>query len=535
MICFTHKYIVTEGRMNMASLTHVCMWSDDGWKPISSEQAAQLHPGGTVSAHSGLFMCELCGQYVLLTDGEYQVRHFRHSSREKSKDCPERKSSVSASYSYKAVEHDLPIRLVGITPTSFRLELGLIRIPSNMISNKLQIEIKPQYPNSRSYIYLKERLNSDGISYVFIGDIPCEKYNLIITGGSEAIHEYWPREINGINPIGTLFDASSGKMLPYDSDVEIEKEYYFLTKWNLSSHLSKIGINIREITAKRISCDVLHIYSLKAKNLNENAAKFFLKHHYRLTGQPVAIQPIWPLYVEGSYLIKHNYDKVLLHVRGNASAFKAFPNTTIRSLSYTSLSKVYEVSCLSRQQLVSAGRIKALQYTYFWREEIRNEKNIPEFIVTDVAENKIDPGESNVIPKNGIIRFKAHYDGEIIIKKAGVIVDKRKLPADTMLEIEGVSFDTSVILIVGLDYVWELNIRKDYYVDSNIENELLEELCRLRGSIIPSPHSLRNIAVEFKTFPQIYQWILKCIRNGVIYERSFRKLQKIYRNKKLQK
>lgn len=45
----------------MASLTHVCMWSDHGWKRITAEQAARLHPGGTVSARSGLFMCELCG------------------------------------------------------------------------------------------------------------------------------------------------------------------------------------------------------------------------------------------------------------------------------------------------------------------------------------------------------------------------------------------------------------------------------------------------------------------------------------------
>ena len=74
----------------MASLTHVCMWSDNGWKRITAEQAAKLHPGGTVSAHSGLFMCELCGQYVSLTDGAIQTRHFRHSAYEKSKNCPER-------------------------------------------------------------------------------------------------------------------------------------------------------------------------------------------------------------------------------------------------------------------------------------------------------------------------------------------------------------------------------------------------------------------------------------------------------------
>ena len=64
----------------MASLTHVCMWSDNGWKRITAEQAARLHPGGTVSAHSGLFMCELCGQYVILTDGDIRIRYFKHSA-----------------------------------------------------------------------------------------------------------------------------------------------------------------------------------------------------------------------------------------------------------------------------------------------------------------------------------------------------------------------------------------------------------------------------------------------------------------------
>ena len=83
----------------MASLTHVCMWSDNGWKRITAEQAARLHPGGTVSAHSGLFMCELCGQYVILTDGDIRIRYFKHSAYEKSKDCPER--TFGAGYSMR--------------------------------------------------------------------------------------------------------------------------------------------------------------------------------------------------------------------------------------------------------------------------------------------------------------------------------------------------------------------------------------------------------------------------------------------------
>ena len=67
----------------MASLTHVCMWSDNDWKPITAEQVARLHPGGAVSARSGIFMCDLCHQYVTLTKEGKNVRHFRHVSYEK--------------------------------------------------------------------------------------------------------------------------------------------------------------------------------------------------------------------------------------------------------------------------------------------------------------------------------------------------------------------------------------------------------------------------------------------------------------------
>ena len=102
----------------MASLTHVCVWSDNGWKPITAEQAAKMHPGGTVSARSGLCMCELCGQYVLLTDGDIRVRYFKHSAYEKSKNCPERTFGTSYLYSYSSKEHDLPIRITSISSSS---------------------------------------------------------------------------------------------------------------------------------------------------------------------------------------------------------------------------------------------------------------------------------------------------------------------------------------------------------------------------------------------------------------------------------
>lgn len=49
-------------------LNHVCQWKDKGWKKITIQQVAKEAPYG-VSAKSGLFMCEVCGQYVTLASG----------------------------------------------------------------------------------------------------------------------------------------------------------------------------------------------------------------------------------------------------------------------------------------------------------------------------------------------------------------------------------------------------------------------------------------------------------------------------------
>ena len=50
------------------SLTHVYKWLNDKWESITIEKVREeLHPSRTVSAYSGLFMCKLCGQNVILT------------------------------------------------------------------------------------------------------------------------------------------------------------------------------------------------------------------------------------------------------------------------------------------------------------------------------------------------------------------------------------------------------------------------------------------------------------------------------------
>lgn len=512
----------------MASLTHVCMWSDNGWKRITAEEASKLHPGGTVSAYSGLFMCELCGQYVSLVGGEIQTRHFRHSAHEKSKNCPERKFEAGYSVNYDSQEHDLPIRIIDVSSSSFRFEIGLIRAPISSLGRDFCIEIKPKGVPDTPYVFAKERLNYESITYLPIGEKPFEKYTLNFKNGNAKILEFWPTEINGIEPEGTLFEKSSGRKLTYDADVEMGKEYYLLKRGYLFRS-SYSGIQIREIVQKQFGWEHWTLYIVSASAFSEETARFFLDFHCRLTDHPVSLQPVWPLFIEGNYIVKHSQDSMYMLVDGNIATVKTFPYAVVRLLNNISYSKLYEVHCSGRQQLISVGRTQALQYTYFWKEPLDRVGLSPEVLVTDISGSEIIPGESNTLPHNKTILIKSTFDGELIISNNHV-VDRRKIFADKQIELDELSYGVSVQIAIGLDIVWKINFKKRRVSITEDEVEILKRISNASGIFITAPHSLRNVLVGMSSYPKICQWIRKCIRTGIINEQSYRRLQNIYRN-----
>ncbi len=507
----------------MAALTHVCMWSGNGWKHITAEEAARLHPGGTVSAHSGLFMCELCGQYVSLTEKGVRVRHFRHSQAEKSKDCPERVQGTSVQLTYGSSEHELPIRIRNISKNSFSLDMGFIPISRSLYTKDFQLVIKGKNYGSSKFVYLGERINQDVITYLPIGDTPCEEYSISVTGLPEDIYHFWPRNIAGIDPAGTVFDAKSGKKLVKDADVAVGRKYLILRRGSIFSYGNK-HISIREISQKMISWESWKLYEVVANDYDESSARFFLDYYCRLSECPVDIQTVWPVYIENPYIIKHNQKKIMLHVKGNAPTTQVFPYAT--KTRYTcGQNLLIEIACNSRQQLISAGRTKALQYTYFWQEPLNKTGKTPSLKVTDIQGILLESGIQKKLPNAGILRVVSQYDGMIDIAVNNTVIERRKLTSESITEINSIAWGMTITIYIGQDQVWQSSYIKNRERQNEDEKTLLQRLNSYKGKPMALSHTFGSVANMLSEYPSVRKWILQRIREGNIDERAYRELQ----------
>ena len=515
----------------MPSLKHVCMWTKTGWKPVTIEEISKLHPRGTVSATCGLFMCELCGQFVTLADGEIKGKYFKHSSAEKSKDCPDRtfgKNDLTSypSNAHDSNAHDLPIKITNISSSSFEFEIGFIPVPKELIYDDFLLEIKPF-----GYKFTQERFSCDHISYLPVGENPCKEFIISLQNGNNKLYEFWPEHISGIKPSGTLFEKRSGKKLVDDADVKTNNEYYLLTINEIALrkeyYLNRIVINL--VCQKQYENKIWHLYVIKAEDFNAEAAKFFLNFHCRLTDNPVFIQPIWPLFVESEYLVKHNEDCMYLVIRGNVNRPKTFPHAEICPLEdEDSTVSIYKVICSDRQQLISVGRSNVLEYAYFWKEPLNQLATYPKISVTDISGIEIQQGESNSLPRNQTLLFRSNFDSELKILKNSYTVEKIIISADKYFTLDKIKFGLTIKLLIGLDVVWQITFKNVKHLPIAKENYLLKKITNVSGATIPVPHSLRNMLIGMYNYPQISQWIRTIIKQGNIKEQSYCRLQDVY-------
>ena len=503
----------------MASLNHVCMWSDHGWINVTAEEAAAMHPGGTVSSHSGLFMCDLCGQFVTFTDGSIRERYFKHSKHEADKSCPERTFGTSYSPSYSPSEHGLPIKLIISNLTSFRFELGFLYVPRFILDKQPTKKIEIKTESGQPFTYSFERLNEGTITYLPVGNEPSKIYNLSV---SSALSAFWPQKVKGISETGSIFDAQTGKMLSVDADIQVQKTYFLLTTkfCYQRQDLKAAGVEIEKKCEQRFNWNTWRVYQIKATQLNETAAKFILQFHYRLTDTPTELYPIWPVYIKTPYVVKHNESEMIMHISGGRQLTpKCFPAASIVTVSCSSvnLGQVIRIACNERQQLISAGKANVLQYVYFWKERLG--ETLPEVAVSvkDGKGEPVEAGSQTALPANNELQISAPYDGFVLLLKNDILVGKIKLPANKRTVIDRLQFGITVQISQGLDVVWTCSfVREKIKRDTSSSDEVLyNKLISFKGNMIPVPHSLGSVVLKLPNYPKTTEWIAMIVRNGV--------------------
>ena len=502
----------------MASLNHVCMWSEHGWINVTAEEAAAIHPGGTVSSYSGLFMCDLCGQFVTFTDGSIRDRYFKHSKHEADKSCPERTFGASYSPSYLPSEHGLPIKLIISNLTSFRLELGFLYVPRSILDKQPTKKIEIKSAGGQHFNYSFERLNDGTITYLSVGNEPSSSYHLSV---SSALSAFWPKEVKGVASAGSFFDALTGKMLPVDADLLLQRPYYLLTKSNCRIQgLKAAGIEIEKKCEQGTNWNSWKIYQITATQLNEAAAKFFLQYHYRLTDVPTEMYPIWPIYIKNPYVVKHNRSEMIMHLSGGRQLTpKCFPKASIVEVPCPSkdLGQVIKISSNERQQLISAGKANVLQYFYFWKEPLTDTLPQVEVTVKDGKGNPIEAGSQSSIPSNNELIVFAPYDGSVLLKKDDILVRKITLPSNRRTVIDRLQFGISVQICQGLDIVWSCTFVKEQTKRevSSSDEELYNKLISFKGKMIPISHSLGSVVTKLPDYPKTAEWITLMVRKGI--------------------
>ena len=508
-------------------LQHVCKWTEHGWQPTTPEAEILNSHGAGISSKSCLLLCSLCGQYALLAAGTKNRPHFRHSKSEEVKLCQERSRQNNGQLNYDPHKRDLPLRIRVVTKNSFRLELGFIRAPIHNLNHDFYVKIHGHGCGNQVVKYNKERFNLERITYLDVGCLPYNSFSIELSHNHGTLRHYWPETVSGVHSYGALFDKASGLMLPYDADVTINTSYYLLKPKSVSFRT----FGCIEIKGGSTCCNDWVLYEVSALSFDHEAAKFFLQFHCRLTDSPVSFQPLWPLYVEGSFFNKHNSDSLYALVSGNVTVH-SIPDKSVQRLHYLPTGKqVFKISCANRQMLVTAGRVSTLSSTYLWREKLVKDATKPHVLVTDSNNNEIKAGQNISSLTETTLHIKINFDGCVVLSKDETAYYKQMLKADETNIIHGISYSCSIKILVGFDTIWyaDLVYKGKPKQDRLIESDLLRRLNTSRTNLITTPHAIRNIQAKLQHYPEIQAWIKQRIKCGTINEHAYRLLQQACR------
>lgn len=521
----------------MARLNHVCMWNGKHWQRITAEEAGKKFPY-TVSAESRIFICELCGQSVILTSGDKRIRYFKHNRGEDEKNCPDRSGNIGYE-TFKNGDHGLPLKIVfdDDAKKSFHFELGMIPVPQGFLVNaqNRQIKILP-YGNGLPYVYNFERINPDTVTYLDVGNLPFEQYSIDV---DSRLKKYWPETIKGPSPKGSLFDGKTGKLLIPDSEVTAHREYYFLKLGEQKNYDMPKDISLKFVC--RQNNYYLYLFQCGLCN-NETAryetASYLWKLHYRLTDSPVSIQSIWPLFRETPYTITHSRDYTYFFINGDNDSEKGsgirteiYPLTNYDTQK-TGTCTLLKVPCKTYRTMISAGRSKVLTFRYFYRGRVDETADIPLIAVSDGKGNRMEQTTYTRLPAQKILIISAPYDGKVRVRDGHRVLVYEDLKSGQTFSQKIDRLGVIVEILQGLDVVFKIEFKKKKQSSTRHEKRWIELLDHCSGDYIPFGRHIALATARLENMPKLRHWVMKCVKSGYIREDALRIIQSILFSRK---
>lgn len=533
------------------ALSHVLMWKDEyGYQPVTADKAAELYIY-TVSAKSKFFICGICGQGVTLTAGEKKIRHFRHDQAAQNKECEDR----SQAYGYSQSANRLPARIQALPlrlireSGHWRLELGLLALQETALKKYGQKLLCILNSQRKTYNYnLIERLYPNLLTWVNAGDQPSEYFQLSFSDGS-SLPPLWPQWIDGLDDI-TLFEAETGRRLPFFPDVEVGKEYLAVIRGRFDPGI-RLDVRADFIRVLEHGWHGYDIYRVQALHFSKEAASFFIRLKANLKKQAPLIFPLWPVVIRTPHLIYHDADKLFVFLGGEGIGkeikVQAFPSTSLVSTVKRKTAYLIRFACGIRKQMVSGGSdtpllqlgrfSHTLRYDYFIRQSFDQMAPLPKVTVTDHKGNELEGDWLEGVRPGTRLYVQGPFDGEVRLQSGdSPLADRRTLKGGKELELKA-GMGQTLIIFQGLDCVrtivfarpgqkrqgaeaLDLEQTKDGVAVGWTDTQLCRRLRRMIGDEVEASRPLVEFIHFFRGWRSVEMWLRQRQAEGSISKRA---------------
>lgn len=509
-------------------LRHVCMWGNKGWQHIELETFKKIHPVGDVAAKSKLLLCDLCDQYVTFVNTS-QYQYFKHQAGEADKSCQDRSSSEIKRFdmiSFRTLTLPLKLRL-GNGMASF--ELGLLPLPNTVLQKCEGARFRISAGKDMFTYSFLERLHEGEVTFLSVGDKPSETYRI----SSNAlcwtdIEKFWPEKTVGIYKKGTFFDGKTGRRILSHASVRIDYPYFLLLHGKgLILHKSKeISMELQTNLP-----DDWRVYSVRATEFTEYAAKFFLKYHVRLQTEKTQIMPLWPPCTTCADIM-HTPDRTIAFAMlGNSDLeVKSYPAQKINLYSNSSIEyKLFDFNFNRRQQLIFIGINQMIQYQYLWKDPLTKVKqNPPRVSVKDETEDELSQNVYSILPTNGRLFIQPEFDGQAVLLINDFVCLRTELKAGKTTTLV-VHLGDKLCIRQGCDCVRTIVFQEESASapSKGKSDHRLAARLMASGPAVFVPYSLLGAAAaKLPNFPETRLVLYRFVKQGFMPQKAYLLLKK---------